>query len=96
MKQSKGSLLINLRMEIEQAFEKVAPGTKNVGRFQYLIYSCVCFVQILMACQMCLLVVLEPYLTQPESTYVQGGFLVVALFSQYHRSLTISLNILQN
>jgi len=58
-------------MEIEQAFEKVAPGTKNVGRFQYLIYSCVCFVQILLACQMCLLVVLEPYLTQPESTYVQ-------------------------
>ena len=33
-------------MEIEQAFEKVAPGTRNVGRFQYLIYSCVCAVQV--------------------------------------------------
>lgn len=58
-------------MEIEQAFEKVAPGTRNVGKFQYLIYSCVCLVQILLACQMCLLVVLEPYLTQPESTFIQ-------------------------
>ena len=58
-------------MEIEQAFEKVAPGTRNVGKFQYLIYSCVCLVQILLACQMCLLVVLEPYLTQPESRFIQ-------------------------
>jgi len=35
-----------------------------------LIYSCVCAVQIQLACQMCLLVVLEPRLTPLDSSYI--------------------------
>ena len=80
-------------MEIEQAFEKVAPGSRNIGRFQYIIFSAICAVQIFLACQMCLLgtwFYLKKTVTHPMVQWVD----MEALENKYHASLSCFLNFL--
>jgi len=42
-------------MEIEQAFDEIVPQGKNIGRFQFFIFSNISLCQILLAGQLCLM-----------------------------------------
>lgn len=52
-------------MEIDQAFGLVG-GDASVGRYQSITFGFISLCQILLACQMCLMPVLVPYLTTQD------------------------------